>query len=246
MQETKRSVGVQLVAFAVMMGVALRRVRLESGLVQLDVWQPEEGGWQPMRREVVVMKRSIAGGGVEHVESERYPDPFGDLLDDPTAWSPRLPDAVMVDVLEAQVDSLRDTVGTLREECEDLCERARKDFDEKAELRQKLADSRQEAEATKAQLQTLQLTHARVLEEKEAWRRDAIKHADSWTRCDAQLVDARAALDEARALVREASLALRRLSRQRDASRARRDALDVAETLDKKLSDNRTKHVVRS
>lgn len=228
MQETKRSVGVQLVAFAVVMGVALRRVRLASGLVQLDVWQPEEGGWQPMRREVVVMKRSIAGGGVEHVESERYPDPFGDLLDDPTAWSPRLPDAVMVDVLEAQVDSLRDTVGTLREECEDFVEVLAR------------------AEATKAQLQTLQLTHARVLEEKEAWRRDAIKHADSWTNCDAQLVDARAALDEARALVREASFALRRLSRQRDAARARRDALDVAETLDKKLADNRAKHVVRS
>ena len=121
MQEIKRGIGVNLVAFAMAFGVAIRRTRLEElGMVKLDVWCPEEGGWTPVRREVRVTTESTQGGGVSTYEVECYPNEFADLLDNPKAWSPVLPDEVMVDVLESQVDRLRDRVAVLEKETRTL------------------------------------------------------------------------------------------------------------------------------
>lgn len=201
----KQGVGINLVSFALVAGVALRRTRLEeSGTFRLEAWNPEEGGWQPMRREVTVVTNSAPGGGVEVTEIESYPYPYAGALDDPDQWSPRLPADVMVDVLEAQVDALQDRVAELVSQTQSLSREVNEKVRAHADAQRCVEQLTGEAREAENALRNANERTTTARSERDAATAALRQESEAHLATDAQLVEARAALDDARKSVANA------------------------------------------
>lgn len=120
--------GQALISFAVSEGSAFRRVIIddeETGerLKLIEVWNPDEGGWCPMKRQTTrTVTDHTFDGEKTHVETTKHAYPFHieSLIQDASAWKPTLPLEVMVDVLGAQVGTARRRTRLVLDECERL------------------------------------------------------------------------------------------------------------------------------
>lgn len=231
--------GVTLVAFAIAAGVALRRTRLEEGLFVLDVWQPEKGGWEPMRQELHVTESPAPGGGVLYTERVAYPAPFARLVEDDHAWSPKLPADVMVDVLTAQVERVRARAAKLEKQVDE--ERARwvtekNAFRDALDRLEEVGKERDAARAEVARLtRDLELANdadkvsTRLKLDAEALAEKHERESKEW---EARYLHVSSTLASARKHLRDAHVSAARLSRTRDAERAKYLARELRDFLE--------------
>lgn len=219
--------GLNLVAFALIAGIAYRRTRLEDGAIVIDAWEAERGGWHPMRQELRVEEENLSNG-TRYIETLRYPEPLASFVgeDDPV-WGPTLPDRVMVDVLRAQVDRLRER---LRSESDTLsCARAdiaalQRDLDESKSERVRASDERLVAvierdEARNSHKQTLA-----VLDDEIADRKARLREALEWETRHAHVTTL---LKDARLHLAQARHVARRIARLQDAAESRKLAREL-------------------
>jgi len=223
--------GLNLVAFALIAGIAYRRTRLEDGAIVIDAWEAERGGWHPMRQELRVEEQNLANG-TRYIETLSYPEPLASFVgeDDPV-WGPTLPDRIMVDVLRAQVDRLRERLQTGERELDDLRGHLRGAQAELAELRAKheraMVDHLRALCAVEAERDEAKDAHHKtlaILGDETAARKARLREALEWETRHAHVTTL---LKDARLHLAQARHVARRIARLQDAAESRKLAREL-------------------
>lgn len=219
--------GLNLVAFALIAGIAYRRTRLEDGAVVIDAWEAERGGWHPMRQELRIEEENLSNG-TRYIETLSYPEPLASFVgeDDPV-WGPTLPDRVMVDVLRAQVDRLRERLQTGDRQLDELREDLRSAEAEAAAYAGQLAELRGKLCAAEGERDEAKDAHHKtlaILGDESAARKARLREALEWETRHAHVTTL---LKDARLHLAQARHVARRIARLQDAAESRKLAREL-------------------
>lgn len=219
--------GLNLVAFALIAGIAYRRTRLEDGAIVIDAWEAERGGWHPMRQELRVEEENLSNG-TRYIETLRYPEPLASFVgeDDPV-WGPTLPDRVMVDVLRAQVDRLRERLQTGERQLDGLRDDLRAVQADASFYAGQLHDVREQSaklEGERSAALEERDQARRALDDESAARGRTIREAIEWETRHAHVTTL---LKDARLHLAQARHVARRIARLQDAAESRKLAREL-------------------